>query len=153
MNILLISDDPNRKSFSQIHALKQGLQETGGMVDLLVFSGENVLLNKDRIGERHTANRLFENILTEKNYAIIAISLRVDNLKALFQEDRNFLKLVAEFSPLSEIFIFGGSSLLKRIQSLDCGLNLVLFKRPGVAKLTLEFKNELIGRIKNKLVT
>jgi hypothetical protein len=150
MNILIISDDPERKSFCQILDLKQRIQELGGKVDMLVFSKNGIFLNGKQVQKSSVPPAgLLENILKKKKYATIVISVALNSMKYLFPGKLTTLRLIPRVSPKTDAFVFGASSMLERIEK-DETMHLFFHPRHGVAKLTREFKNDLIAHIKKK---
>ncbi len=150
MPILIISDDPERMSFSQILILKQKIQRLFPKVDLFIFSKGNILLNQKLIGKtKDIAIRVLENILKKKKYNTIIISLSLNNLKKFLPKKRNVLEIIKEVSPRTDIFIFGASSLLNKLKKEELQ-NVFLFSRPGVNKLTIEFRNTVINHLQTK---
>lgn len=150
MNVLIVSDDPERKSFRQILNLRREIRGLGRhKVDLLLFSNNGLFLNQDQIGKKANATVIFESVLRERTYGLIAISLKSSNLWKLFPEKRTILDAIEENSPQTDTFIFGASSVLERLDK-ERAANLFLYSRPGVGKLTRDFKKDLIGRIKTE---
>lgn len=151
MKVLIISDDPERKSFVPILGLRDEIQESGrNKADLLVFSNRGIFLNQEQIGRKaDTTVKLLESVLSEKTYALIVISLKSSNLLKLFPEKRSILDLIKEISPQTDTFLFGASSVLQKLEK-ERATNTFLFSRPGVSKLTRKFKNDLIDYIKTK---
>lgn len=152
MNILLISDDPNRESFRQILRLKGDIEDiTRKQVDLITFSPDGVFLNKKLTGKKLDVNVIFttlENILKTKSYRICIISLELKYLKQLFPDERNILDLINKTSPNATVFIFGANSILKPIRK-EKGKQVFLYARHGVAKITRELKSQIITYIKS----
>jgi hypothetical protein len=147
MNILIISDDPERKSFYQILGLKQRIQELGGKVDMFIFSKKGIFLNKRKFQKRSVpAIGLLEDILKKKEYATIVISVTLNSVKYLFPGKLNILRSILRISPRTNTFVFGASSMLDRIEKNEA-IHLFFHPRHGVAKLTREFKNDLIAHI------
>ncbi len=151
MNVLMISDEPERKSFGQILSLKEQIEGlVRNKVDSLVFSDKGVFLNKERIGkEAGIALRLVESLLKERTYGLIVISLELHNLGKLFPEKEDILDLIADTSPQTATFLFGASSILDKLDKRKT-IHVFLYSRPGVSKLTKEFRNDVIDYIKRK---
>jgi hypothetical protein len=59
------------------------------------------------------------------------------------------LDMIKDASPETTLFLFGASSVLKKLgkQSSD---HVFLYPRPGVSKLTIEFKNDVIDYVRTK---
>jgi hypothetical protein len=150
MNILVISDDPERKSFCQILDLEQRIQELGGKVDMFIFSKKGIFLNRKQNQKRSVPPiGLLEDILKKKEYATIVISVTLNSMKYLFPGKLNILRSIPKISPRTDTFVFGASSMLDRIEK-DKAIHLFFYPRRGVAKLTREFKNDLIAYLKKK---
>ena len=151
MNALIISDEPERKSFGQILSLKKEIQGLcRNKVDLLIFSNKGIFLNREQIGKKAgTAVKLLESLLSEKTYGLIVISLELNNLKKLFPEKRSILELIKDTSPQTGTFLFGASSVLNKLEK-ERIVRVFLYSRPGVSKLTREFKNDVIDYIRAK---
>jgi hypothetical protein len=150
MNILIISDDPERRSFCQILDLKQRIQELGGKVDMFVFSKNGIFLNGKKVQKRSVPPiGLLENILKKKEYATIVISVTLNSMKYLFPGERNILRSIPRISLGTDMFVFGAPSMLDRIEK-DEATDLFFHPRHGVAKLTREFTNDLVAHIKKK---
>jgi hypothetical protein len=151
MNILLISDDPERKSFGQIASLKKQMQGRGrNNVDLFIFSNKGIFLNQGKIGKKASlALTLLERLISEKKHDLIVVSLKLNNLKKLFPEKWNILDLIKRTSHKTDIFLFGAASVIDRLEK-ERKNRVFLYSRPGVSKLTSEFKNDLIAYIKTK---
>lgn len=150
MNILLISDEPERESFCQITSLKKEMQGLArSNVDLFVFSNKGIFLNQKQIGEKASlALKLLERLISEKKPDLVVVSLKLNNLKKLFPEKLNILDLIKSTSHKTDIFLFGAASVIDRLEKER---NRVFsYSRPGVSKLTSEFKNDLIDYIKKK---
>jgi len=151
MGILIISDEIESKSFGQILSLKreiQGLRRN--RVDLFVFSNKGILVNHEKIGEE-TDNpiNILKKLLRKKTYDLIVISLKLVNLRRLFSQKRNVLNMIEMNSPQTNIFLFGASSTLDKLKEKRTK-NVFLYARPGVSKLTKEFRNDVIDYIKTK---
>lgn len=150
MNILIISDDPENKSFCQILDLKQRIQELGGKVDMFLFSKNGIFLNRKQVQKKSVpAIGLLEDILKEKEYAIIVISVTLNSMKYLFRGQLNILRSIAKTSSRTDTFVFGASSMLDRIEK-DEAMHLFFHPRRGVAKLTRKFKKDLVAYLKEK---
>ena len=147
MNILIISDEPTLESFRQILALKRDIEDiTKKQVDLITFSHNRVFLNQKPAAGSNEILTTLETALKRKKYSVLIISLTLKYLKQLFPEGFNILDLIDNISPETTVFIFGAKSLLKTI-----GKRKQVFSHPrrGVAKLTQEFKDQIIAYIKS----
>ena len=151
MNILVISDEPERKSFGQILSLKKEIQRLGrNKVDLFVFSNMGIFLNKRRVGKKaDMALKLLESLMSEKTYGSIVVSLKLNNLEKLFPKKRDILDLIKDASPQTDTFLFGASSVFSKLGKRRTN-RVYLYSRPGVAKLTCKFKNDVIDHINAK---
>jgi hypothetical protein len=142
LKVLIISDDPESKLFYQITSLRKAIQELGENVDLLVLSDKGTFLNKKRIDEKVRENSRFLKLISrEKPYAVIVVSLELNNLKKLFLEKPNIFHFLRNCSPMTRTYVSGASSVLSKIP-------LLVYPRPGVTKLTRKFKEDLIDYIK-----
>jgi hypothetical protein len=152
MNVLIISDDPLRKSFCQILSLKQSIEDLiRKQVDLIAFSSDGVFLNQKRMSRDLSTDAILNtlrNTLKRKAYLVCIISLRLKYFKRVFLEGWNILDLIEKTSPQATVFIFGASSILNNVQIEQKVQPIFFYSRHGVAKLTKEFKNEIIRRIK-----
>jgi hypothetical protein len=151
MNILLISDEPEKKTFEQITILKKEMEQAGrNGVDSFIFSKEGIFLNQKQIGKKANITlKLLEIVISRKKYDLLVISLKLSILKNLFLEKRSILEIINNLSPKTNIFLFGASSVIDRLEKEKTN-HVFLYSRPGVSKLTSEFKNDLIGYIKTK---
>ena len=149
MNILLISDEPERKTFDQITILKKEMERVGrNEVDSFIFSKEGIFLNQEQIGKKASiALKLLERLIVGKKFDLLVISLKLNNLKKLFLEKRSILDLIKNISPTTDIFLFGASSVIKTLDKEKTN-HVFLYSRPGVSKLTIEFKNDLIDYVR-----
>jgi len=150
MKILIISDNPERKSFRPIEVLKDFLQNKAQKkVDLFALSPKSLFLNGKVISKRTDASKVLEEleaILRKGLYSLYIISLEAHNLKKIFpSKKKNFLDMVDAYSKNSTVFVFGAPSMLNNIKE-NCGklqVNLFLKPRPGVAKITKELKEQI----------
>ena len=151
MRTLIISDEIDSKSFDQILSLKMEIQGLcRNQVDLFVFSNKGILMNREQIGEEtDNAIEILKKLLGETTYDLIVISLKLVNLRRLFPEKRNVLNMIEMNSPQTSIFLFGASSILDKLKEKRIK-NVFLYSRPGVSKLTREFRNDVIDYIKTK---
>lgn len=150
MNVLIVSDVPSRDSFNQILILKNEIQENCACnVDLLAFDDGKLILNGRPIGETQGEQffALFGRLLTEKSHSLIIFSLEKINLNRIFGIDKNVLKLIGKFVPEAAVYVFGASTVLANIAKPK-GLQLFLYPRPGVSKLTAELKKDVVERIR-----
>jgi len=147
VRILIISDDPERKSFYQISILKRDIENmTKGKVDLVTFSHNGIFLNQKLIAKKaDEILSILENILKQKTYSVVIISLKLGYLKHLFLERINILDVINKTSPEAITFLYGANSVLKSIKQRE---RVSLHIRQGVTKLTQEFKNTIIQHIK-----
>jgi len=151
MNVLIISDETESKSFGQILSLKREIQESDrNKVDLFIFSKKGIFFNQELVEkEADKTVKLVERLLGENTYGVIIVSLKLNNLRELFPEKRNILDLIENTFPQTDIFLFGASSVLKKLDKERTN-RVFLYPRPGVSKLTREFKNDVIDYVKTK---
>lgn len=148
MNVLIISDDSELSSFDEILSLKQAIQRLHVKVDTLILSSGGIFWNKS--GKRDiTAIKLLADLLHEKDLDLIGVSLTVANLEQLCIVRPSILDLVEQISPQTDFFIFGASSVLTKIEK-DRKTKIFLYKRRGVAKITNEFRMNLLDRINKR---
>jgi len=145
----MISDDPKGLLFGQITNLKETIQELKSNVDLLLFSETDVLLNDRILNGKASSVHFLEATLRRKSFDLIAVSMERDHLKELFLGKPSILDFLKEYSPQTKVYVFGASSLLDQIEK-DSGIQLFLYPRRGVSKLTKEFKDDLVGFVKRK---
>lgn len=145
LDVLLVSDDPELKSFQQILGLRYSIEQTKTNVDLLVLSEKGILLNQKLIGEAGQLARSLENVFSRRFYSVVAISLTIHHLENLL--NKRVLDSIAVISPQTDFFVFGGPSLL---QNLEDRPRFHLYPRPGVNKITSRFKVRLIEYIRKK---
>jgi hypothetical protein len=152
LNVLIIADDPESTLFHQISILEDAIKETGANVDSLIFSTRGAFFNKRKLQKkRHAEAYLLEPILNEKAYVLIAVSLGLSNLKKLFLEEPNALHFSKKFAPEARMYVFGASSILCKIKR-DSNVSPFVYPRPGVARLTREFKDDLVNYLKKRAV-
>lgn len=149
MGVLIISDEPEKSSFHQIHLLKKEIQALGEKVDIITLTSNRIWLNEKEIASDLTLMAFLEKRLLEEKYQIIAVSLVLKNFKRLFSDSNNIVDTVEKLSSETEIFIFGGYSLLKEMEK-DKVDNLFLYQRPGVSKVTKQFKRDLVKHIEKR---
>jgi hypothetical protein len=150
MKVLMIADDPKAPAFDQIIGLRKAVQELVGKVDLLVFSKEGILFNQKKIGEEGGTNiESAQNILAKKRYTLIIVSLGTDNLRKMFSEKSNVMQFLRNSSSRVRMYVFGASEVLNEILT-SRSVDLFQYSRPGVAKLTQEFRNAILDYIKKE---
>lgn len=151
MNVLIVSDDPERESFRQISMLKNDIEGiTTKRIDLVAFSTSGVFLNQKLIAKKPNESEILatlENVLKRKEYSIFIISLGLRFLKQLFPDESNILDLVNKTSPEATVFIFGANCVIKTIRQKK---HVFKYPRRGVAKLTQEFKNSIISHVRSQ---
>jgi hypothetical protein len=149
LNVLIVSDDPKGVLFDQITGFRETIQKLDNDVDLLAFSESDIFFN-DRIVKKRESNiRFLEATLRGKSYGLVAVSVGLDHAKKLFLEKPNILDFLKKYSPQTKAYVFGAFSILGQIEK-DSGIQVFLYSRHGVAKLTREFKNDIVGLIKRK---
>lgn len=147
MNVLIISDDPERESFRQIVLLKREIENvTKKHADLITFSSSGLYFNQKLI-IKQTNNLLIKlhHIFKGKAYSLIIISLGLKYLKQLFPNKHNILDIITKTSPKAVIFIYGANNIIRTIKPSD---RVFVQPRHGVAKITQEFKNQVIAYIR-----
>ena len=142
MNVLLISDNPENKTFYEVVSLKRAIQECGADVDLLTFSDTRISFNGKK-AEKDSGSEILRIVLKRKPYGVVVITLKLGNLRKFLEKGLNDLRNCPKYPC---IFVFGAGSALKEIER-EGGVNLFLYSRPGVAKLTQGFKNDVLGYI------
>lgn len=152
MGVLIISDYPDNKLFRQILILKNEVENlTKKQVDLITFSSLGVFLNRKQIIteiRKSTILNLLHKNLKRKTYLVYIISLTRKYLELILPAQQNILDLINKISPNATVFIFGASSILNDIKIEQKVQHVFFYPRPGVNKLTKEFKKRIIGRIK-----
>jgi hypothetical protein len=149
MNVLIVSDNPERKLFRQILKLKNDIGKIiNGQVDLITLSSSGIFLNQKLIMEK-TGGILnsLEPLLRGKVYSTFIVSLESKHLRQLFLNKYNILNLIARTSPKAAVFIFGANRILKTIKQSE---QVSLHPRRGVAKLTKKLKKQIITYIQSK---
>ena len=147
MNALIISDCPNGSTFDQITNLRDSIKRLDAKVDLLVFAEDGVYFNDRIVSENHSEILFLEPILRKKRYDLVAISLGLEYLRRLFLKNPNLVDFLEEHSPQTKAYIFGASTLLAQIDK-DSHIQIYLYPRPGVSKLTKEFKKAILSSLK-----
>jgi len=149
LNVLIISDDPKGQLFGQISGLRDTVRGLKSNVDLLVFSETYVLLNGKILRGTGSRVHFLEDILHRKSFDLVAVSLELDHLKDLFLRKPNILDFLKKHSPQARVYFFGASSVLGQIEK-NSSIQLFLYPRRGVSKLTKEFKNDIVDFVKRK---
>jgi len=152
MKILMISDYPERPSFHQIEKLRKNLQaKSQQKIDLLVFSSKSLIYNEQKMKESDVAQIFKElaSIIDRGLYSHYVVSLEKSNSeKVFFSEEENILKMISENPVKSSILIFAAQSVLNHIKEINArqklGLELCLFPRRGVSKISKEFKQQIL---------
>jgi hypothetical protein len=150
MKVLIIADDPSAPAFDQITRLRKNIQELVGKVDLLTFSRKFVFFNQEKMSEKGDTNiGSVQSILANSSYALVIVSLGTDNLRKLFFEKSNIMQYLRNSPSRVSLYVFGASRVLREIET-NRNVDLFPFSRPGVAKLTQEFKNAILGHIRKE---
>jgi hypothetical protein len=151
MNVLLISDDPEKSTFQQILYLKRRIENLRvERIDLVCFSRRGILLNSkilEREQDREIVLKVLEKVLEVGTYDLIGISLKADNLAKIFSDGSNILDLAKRIRPQSALFVFGAVSVVSGFTKRKELGSLQVFERHGVAKVTHEFKEAVIEEI------
>jgi hypothetical protein len=148
MNVLIISDDPERESFRQIEILKRQIENViKKQADLIAFSFDGIYFNQ-KIVTKQTGNLLTKlvPIFKGKAYSLFIISLGLKYLTQLFPNKHNVVDLITKTSPKAVIFIYGANNIIKTIKPSN---RVFLQSRRGVAKITQEFKNQIITHVQS----
>ena len=153
MNVLIVSDNPASKSFLPILRLKEDMEELiRKQIDLIAFSSNGILLNQRLIRKESSLDAIrstFEKIFEKKVYQVCIFSLTSEYLGRVFLGEWNLLNLINKNSPQAALFVFGASKMLNKLRTEHRTRSIFLFPRPGVAKLTREFRDKIIKYIKN----
>jgi hypothetical protein len=150
VNVLIIADDPEAPAFDQITKLRKAIQELVGKVDLLALSREGIFFNQKKTsGKDDTDIGSVQSILANRRYTLIIVSLGTDNLKKLFFEKSNIMQFLRNSPSRISMYVFGASRVLNEIET-SRSVDLFLYSRPGVSKLTQEFKNAILNYIKKE---
>lgn len=150
VKVLIIADDPEAPAFDQIIGLRKAIEELVGKVDLLAFSRDCIFFNQKKISEKGDTNvGSSQNILAKKRYTLIIVSLGTDNLKKLFFEKSNIMQYLRNSPSRVRMYVFGASKDLNEILT-SRSVDLVPYSRPGVAKLTQEFRNAILDYVRNE---
>lgn len=150
MKILMISDHPERPSFHQIENLREVLQsKLQQKIDLLVFSQKYFIYKEQKIKENDVAQILkeLESIIDRGLYSLYVVSLEKSNSEKLFfSKEQNLLKMISKHPNKSTILIFTAQSVLNHIEEINelQKLELYLFPRRGVSKISKEFKQQIL---------
>ena len=150
MNALIVSDAPERKSFTQILKLKEEIEELScKSVDLLIFSNKEIILNRGQ-REKSSGNafKLLRKLLTKRSHHLIVVSLEKTNLEKFLEADGNILNLIEETVPQATVFVFGAPSVLDKVDK-SRSKQVSLYYRPGVSKVTAKFKRDVIEFIES----
>ncbi len=152
MNILIVSDNPASRSFLPILRLKEDIEELiGNQTDLIALSSNGILFNQSLTRKEPSLEIIhsaFKNILEKKVYRVYVFSLISKYLDCLFSGEADLLNLIHENSPQAALFVFGASKMLSSLRTERGIRDLFLFPRPGVAKLTSGFRNEVLDYVR-----
>lgn len=152
MNVLIISDEPDRESFRQILLLKQYIKNLlRKKIDLLTFSYNGIFLNGKWMRSELSPNAILstlQNILKKKAYLVYIVSLELKYLKLVFQSEWSILNLIKKISPQAAVFLYGANSILKEVKIEQKTQSIFFYPRRGVSKLTRDFNNDIIKKIK-----
>lgn len=151
MKVLLISDNPSQKTFHQIRKLTQNIRDMGHKVDLLALLEEGYQFNRKNVKESKTALDMLERVAKNDGYEAVAISLTKNNLERIFGEKNSAVELLGSITPQTHVFVFGALSILRNISDEEA-TRVHLCTRPGVDKLTREFRNTLIEYLRNHYI-
>lgn len=151
LNVLIITDDPSSPSFRSIRLLRDEIKMINQTnVDLLTISRWNVQFNgkqqKLAQGIAMGITKAIEQGITRELYDIFVISLSKDHLSIMLSGKKPVLDFIIRNFPKAAVFIFGSSSLFDKIK-LEPEQYVLLCPRPGVSKITVDFKNNLLNYI------
>ena len=141
MAVLIISDYPKKKLFNQIILLKKAIQKLNREVDLLTFSKGHLTFCNGQ-NSRNNSLKLFEEVLNEKRYEAIAISLQSENFEKLFSGFK-FFKILRKKQFETRVFLFGSSKYFHSTEAINKS-NFFHYPRAGVAKVSIAFKEDLL---------
>jgi len=149
VNVLIIADDPEAPAFDQVTKLRKAIQELVEKVDLLAFSREGIFFNQRKTSRKdNTDIGSVQSIIANRKYTLIIVSLGTDNLK-LFFEKSNIMQFLRNSPSRIRMYVFGASRVLNEIETSG-SVDLFPYSRPGVAKLTQEFKNAILNYVKKE---
>jgi len=150
MKVILITDDPDLKSFEGIVGLIRQIESLGvKTIDLVCYSQQNVFFNcRGQASSQRTSISL-ENILKRKKYELIIVSLKLENLRKLALCKKSIFVLFKKICPNSAVFVFGAKTAVVRLkQFVESGTIRIVY-RHGVTKVTREFNQAVIDYIKS----
>ena len=156
MNVLLISDDPQKRTFIEIVSLARQIEDVGVKnIDVYCLYENTLTFFNHEVGEENlnqgTTSVTLETILKKVRYELIVISLKLDNLEKLALGEKRVIDLLKKVCPKTTVFIFGGRSALKKVKNLETYKSIYTYDRPGVAKLTRKFNEAIITHIKTAM--
>ena len=150
MKVLVIADDPEAPAFEQITGLQKTIEELTGKVDMLTVSKTGICFNKRKIGEKAGMDiGSVQNLLASKRYSLVIVSLETDNLTKLFFGKSNIMQLLRNSPSRVRMYVFGASKVLNEIAKSRM-VDIFSYSRPGVAKITKEFKNAILDYVKKE---
>jgi len=150
MKILMISDYPERPSFHQIKNLREVLQsKLQQKIDLAVFSPKSFIYNEQKIVKYYVVQTLneLESIIDRGLYSLYVVSLEKTNSEKLFfSKEENLLRMISKNPAKTPILIFAAQSVLSHIKEINehQKLELYIFPRRGVSKISKEFKQQIL---------
>ena len=141
---LIITDEPENRSFKTIHNLKQRLERRDNKVDIIAFSTDKTYLNNEKVSRKGGLLDQLTVMLKEGNYSVIVISLKSKYLGQLFLENNDIIKVIRSASPGTVVFVFGASRILGKVKPTQ---DILLYARSGVAKLTRKISKDVLDYV------
>jgi len=150
-NILIIADDPSSPTFRSIdHLKKEIMAEKKSNIDLLTISNGDIRFNEKQQRVEKDVTTGIRKIIEQKTnsikYNLIIISLSKGNLIRILSGKEAVLDFLIRTSLKVAVFIFGSSSLFSLIKQFPEN-HVVICPRPGVSKITINFKNKILDYI------
>lgn len=104
MRVLLVSDDPEKKTFDEIVGLAKQIESLGvKMIDVICFCKKTMNFFNCEIGQKNlkqrTASVTLETILKKREYKLIVASLKLENLEKLASGERSMFDLFGKICP------------------------------------------------------
>ena len=150
MRLLLVSDEPENKSYQTIELLVDDIEKIlkGTTIDQMILSNNSLFIKKFNQVLQVTSNeKQVEPIidLLKNEYNICAVTLTRKNAKWLFFGKMDFINLIFSASSGTILSAFVGASLISRLETISqkSGITHYFYPRRGVAKISKEWKNHL----------
>ena len=146
MKVIIVSDDPESQLYHQIIKLKKDIEKIiYTPVDVISLSTKNIIVDINRnikISKESNIKKQLEEIFQKIKYDFYIFSLNKNHITLLF---KNKINILDQLDTNAEIFIFGAWSEIRSLK----GKNIHIFRRPGVSKLTKQFKENILLKISN----